>query len=47
MNSLKIGQPPNQKMDEFVGYLGNLTLLHGIANKKIQNERFSIKKKWQ
>ena len=32
------------KMDEFVGHLGNLTLLKDVVNKKLQNETFSVKK---
>lgn len=32
------------KMDEFVGHLGNLTLLKDVVNKKLQNETFLRKK---
>lgn len=34
---------PGLKMDEFVGHLGNLTLLKDVVNKRLQNEPFSVK----
>ena len=36
--------PTDKKMDDFIGHLGNLTLLQGTLNSKIQNESFQHKK---
>lgn len=35
---------PSLKIDDFVGHLGNLTLLKDVVNKKLQNETFLVKK---